>query len=62
LRASEDFQSLQKDLAEIEDQLHLARRPCNGAVRDFNAVIEQFPSNLMAFSFSRSPRCCGGGW
>jgi LemA protein len=48
LRASENFQSLQKDLAEVEDQIQLARRYYNGAVRDFNVMIEQFPSNLVA--------------
>jgi LemA protein len=57
LRASENFQSLQKDLAEVEDQLQLARRYYNGAVRDFNVMIEQFPSNLIAssFTFAKAP-------
>src|ERR1051325_432175 len=48
LRASENFQSLQKDLADVEDQIQLARRYYNGAVRDFNVMIEQFPSSLIA--------------
>ena len=48
LRASENFQSLQKDLADLEDQIQLARRYYNGAVRDFNVMIQQFPSNLVA--------------
>ncbi|HEY1613681.1 MAG TPA: LemA family protein [Rhizomicrobium sp.] len=48
LKASANFQSLQKDLADVEDQIQLARRYYNGAVRDFNVVIEQFPSNLVA--------------
>jgi LemA protein len=48
LRASENFQSLQKDLSDVEDQIQLARRYYNGAVRDFNVMIEQFPSNLVA--------------
>jgi LemA protein len=48
LRASENFQSLQKDLAEVEDQIQLARRYYNGAVRDLNVTIEQFPSSLVA--------------
>ncbi len=51
LRASENFQTLQKDLADIEDQIQLARRYYNGAVRDFNVMIEQFPSNLIAGMF-----------
>jgi len=48
LRASENFQTLQKDLADTEDQIQLARRYYNGTVRDFNVKIEQFPSNLVA--------------
>ncbi|MDE3114194.1 MAG: LemA family protein [Pseudomonadota bacterium] len=48
LRASENFQTLQKDLADIEDQIQLARRYYNGAVRDLNVMVQQFPSNLIA--------------
>jgi LemA protein len=48
LRASENFQTLQKDLADIEDQIQLARRYYNGTVRDFNTTIGQFPSNVVA--------------
>jgi len=57
LRASENFQSLQKDLSAIEDEIQLARRYYNGAVRDYNVMTEQFPSNLIAssFGFSKAP-------
>jgi LemA protein len=48
LKASANFQQLQGDLANIEDQVQLARRYYNGAVRDFNVMIEQFPSNVVA--------------
>ena len=48
LRASENFQVLQKDLADIEDQIQLARRYYNGAVRDLNVMVQQFPSNMVA--------------
>jgi LemA protein len=48
LRASENFQTLQKDLSDIEDQIQLARRYYNGTVRDFNTRIGQFPSNIVA--------------
>lgn len=48
LRASENFQTLQKDLADIEDQIQLARRYYNGTVRDFNTAIQVFPSNIVA--------------
>lgn len=56
LKASANFQALQKDLAEIEDQIQLARRYFNGAVRDYNVMIEQVPSNLIAgwFAFVKS--------
>lgn len=48
LKASANFQSLQTELAGIEDQVQLARRYYNGAVRDFNTMTEQLPSNLVA--------------
>lgn len=48
LKASANFQQLQSDLANIEDQIQLARRYYNGAVRDFNVSTEQFPSSLIA--------------
>jgi LemA protein len=48
LKASENFQSLQKDLADLEDQIQLARRYYNGAVRNYNVSTQQFPSNLIA--------------
>ena len=52
LRASENFQSLQKDLAGIEDELQLARRYYNGTVRDYNVMIEQVPTNIVANAFA----------
>jgi len=48
LKASANFALLQKDLADIEDQTQLARRYYNGTVRDFNVMIEQLPSNIIA--------------
>ena len=48
LKASANFQSLQKDLGDIEDQIQLARRYYNGAVRNLNVSVQQFPSNLIA--------------
>lgn len=48
LKASANFQALQSDLGVIEDQIQMARRYYNGAVRDFNVMIEQFPSNFIA--------------
>ncbi|HTQ12287.1 MAG TPA: LemA family protein [Rhizomicrobium sp.] len=48
LKASQNFQMLQHDLADIEDQIQMARRYYNATVRDYNVTIGQFPSNLIA--------------
>jgi LemA protein len=48
LKANANFMSLQNELASVEDQIQLARRYYNGTARDFNVMIEQFPSNLVA--------------
>jgi LemA protein len=48
LKASTNFQQLQQELADIEDQIQLARRYYNGAVRNLNVSVQQFPSNLIA--------------
>jgi len=55
LKASANFQSLQKNLSDTEDQIQLARRYYNGSVRDYNVMIEQFPSNLVASFGSFKP-------
>jgi LemA protein len=51
LKASQNFMDLQKSLADIEDQVQLARRYYNGAARNFNILIQSFPSNLLASAF-----------
>ena len=48
LKASENFQMLQRSLNEIEEQLAASRRAFNSAVTDYNNAIEMFPSNIMA--------------
>ena len=48
LEADRNFQALQGHLAEIEDQLQIARRYYNGTVRDFNVSIQSFPDVLIA--------------
>jgi LemA protein len=48
LLANKSFLRLQEQLAEIEDQLQMARRYYNGTVRDYNTAAESFPSNLVA--------------
>ena len=56
LKASQNFSDLQKSLADIEEQIQLARRYYNGAVREQNIVIESFPSDIVArlFHFQRA--------
>jgi LemA protein len=51
LKANTNFMQLQASLGEIEDQVQLARRYYNGAVRDLNIAVESFPSNLVASRF-----------
>jgi len=51
LKANENFINLQQQLAKIEDEIQMARRYYNGAVRDFNILVQSFPSNLIAGTF-----------
>ena len=55
LKASRSFLDLQEHLADIEDQIQMARRYYNGAVREYNIRIESFPSNIVA-GLTRSDR------
>jgi LemA protein len=55
LKASANFQQLQSELADIEDQIQLARRYYNASVRDFNVMIQQAPSNIIAGWFAFKP-------
>jgi LemA protein len=48
LKASANFQSLQSELADVEDKLAAARRALNAAVARFNAARESFPAVLFA--------------
>jgi LemA protein len=48
LKANENFLALQNQIAELEDQLQMARRYYNGAVRDFNIGIQSFPDVVIA--------------
>ncbi len=51
LRAAENFLELQRELTDTEDKIQAARRFYNGNVRDFNTMIESFPSNTVAAIF-----------
>ena len=60
LKASANFQSLQVSLGEIEESIQSARRSFNAVVRDLNAAIQEFPSNLVAGFFQFRPRAYFG--
>ena len=51
LRATENFQQLQAELANTEDRLQSARRFYNNNVQDYNRRVQAFPSNLVASMF-----------
>ncbi len=51
LKANANFMQLQTQLKELEDNIEYARRYYNAVVRDFNVLIESFPSNIVASSF-----------
>jgi LemA protein len=57
LKADKNFLALQQQLAEIEDQLQMARRYYNGTARNLNTAIQSFPANLLAgaFGFHEQP-------
>ena len=48
LKANQNFQQLQSELAEIEEHLQSARRYYNATVRDLNTSIQSFPNVLIA--------------
>jgi LemA protein len=48
LKASHNFQELQKSLVDIENNVQFARRYYNAVVRDLNTLVQSFPSNLVA--------------
>ena len=48
LRASENFQGLQKSLMEIEETIQGARRYYNAVVRDYNTKLQVLPDSLIA--------------
>jgi LemA protein len=51
LKASERFGQLQSELANTENRIQAARRFYNGNVREINAKVQMFPSNIIASMF-----------
>ena len=56
LKANTTFLEFQNALRSVEDEIQLARRYFNGAVRNLNTAVESFPSNVIAnaFKFAKS--------
>jgi LemA protein len=48
LRATENFQQLQRNLSELEDEIQASRRIYNSNVQQYNTRIQQFPWSIIA--------------
>lgn len=48
LKASQNFDQLQRSWNEVEEQLAAARRTYNSTVTQYNNTVEMFPTNVMA--------------
>jgi LemA protein len=51
LKANENFLKLQDELAGTENRINYARSKYNDIVRDYNARIKSFPTNMIAGMF-----------
>ncbi|MGN6488514.1 MAG: LemA family protein, partial [Devosia sp.] len=51
LKANTTFLEFQDALRGVEDEIQLARRYYNGAVRNLNTAVESFPQNIIASTF-----------
>ena len=48
LRATENFQQLSRNLAELEDEIQASRRIYNSNVQSYNTKIQMFPNSIVA--------------
>lgn len=56
LRATENFQMLQEELAGTENKISYIRTAYNDAVLSYDNAMEMFPSNIIAGIFGFKPR------
>jgi LemA protein len=56
LRATENFQQLQAQLAEVEQNIVVSRQVYNDAVLSYDNALETVPTNIVAGMFSFRPR------
>ena len=55
LKASQQYLALQQELIDTEDRIAAARRFYNANVRDFNTIVESFPSSIVASMVNFAP-------
>lgn len=56
LKSNQSFQDLRVQLEGAENRIAVERKRYNEAVRDFNTLIRQFPTNLVAGFAGASPK------
>jgi LemA protein len=56
LRATENFQTLMRQLSELEDEIQASRRIYNSNVQSYNTKIQQFPTSIIANQGNFEPR------
>ena len=52
LKANTNFIDLQQQLQKIEEEIQYARRYYNGAVREYNTLVQSFPANVVANKYN----------
>ena len=55
LKANQNFLELQIEIRDAEDKIMASRRFYNAVVMEYNAFIQQFPSNIIANIFNFKP-------
>ena len=48
LKANDNFLDLQNQLSDLESDIEKSRRYYNGTARDYNILVDSFPSNIVA--------------
>lgn len=56
LKASENFKNLSLQVSKVEEDVANARKYYNGTIRDYNNLVEMFPSNIVAKMFGYQPK------
>lgn len=56
LRATENFQQLQSDLADTENKIAVSRQVYNDTVQTYDTALETVPTNIIGNMFNFQPR------